>query len=83
MSPVNFVWSVFKGKKAPPNPWRANSLEWTLPSPPPHGNFTAMPVVHRGPYEYSAPGAPDDFWPQDAAPGGPSQGRHEPAEVLS
>jgi len=79
----NFVWSIFRGKKAPPNPWRANTLEWTLPSPPPHGNFQSMPVVHRGPYEYSAPGAPDDFWPQDAAPGEPSQPRHEPAEALS
>jgi cytochrome c oxidase subunit 1 len=77
----NFVWSMLKGPKAPPNPWRANSLEWTLPSPPPHGNFTSMPVVHRGPYEYSAPGAPDDYWPQDAPPGGPSARPHEPAEA--
>jgi len=80
---VNFVWSIFRGKKAPPNPWQANTLEWTLPSPPPHGNFTSMPVVHRGPYEYSAPGAPGDFWPQNAAPGEPSRPRHKPAEVLS
>ena len=30
---------LFKGTKAPENPWEANGLEWTVPSPPPHGNF--------------------------------------------
>ncbi|HKJ88701.1 MAG TPA: cbb3-type cytochrome c oxidase subunit I, partial [Gammaproteobacteria bacterium] len=34
-----FFWSIWKGKEAGPNPWRANSLEWTTGSPPPHGNF--------------------------------------------
>ena len=34
----------------------ANTLEWLAPSPPPHGNFAEMPVVYRGPYEYSVPG---------------------------
>ncbi|HUF88696.1 MAG TPA: cbb3-type cytochrome c oxidase subunit I [Gemmatimonadota bacterium] len=65
---VNFVWSLWRGEKAPPNPWNANSLEWTLPSPPPHGNFVAMPTVYRGPYEYSVPGREADFWPQDEPP---------------
>ena len=64
----NFFYSMFRGKKAGMNPWRANSLEWTVPSPPPHGNFERMPVVHRGPYEYSHPDAPDDFWPQSDPP---------------
>ena len=36
---VNFVWSLFRGKKAGRNPWNSNTLEWTAPSPPPHGNF--------------------------------------------
>jgi cytochrome c oxidase subunit 1 len=58
---VNFILSLWKGKKAESNPWRANSLEWSAPSPPPHGNFERMPVVYRGPYEYSAPGAKEDF----------------------
>jgi cytochrome c oxidase subunit 1 len=58
---ANFLLSLWKGKEAGPNPWRANSLEWSAPSPPPHGNFERMPVVYRGPYEYSVPGAPEDF----------------------
>jgi cytochrome c oxidase subunit 1 len=64
----NFLWSLRAGKKAPANPWNANSLEWTLPSPPPHGNFTGMPTVYRGPYEYSVPGHHRDYWPQDEPP---------------
>ena len=62
----NFFYSMFKGKLAEKNPWRANTLEWTVPSPPPHGNFTVMPTVFRGPYEYSVEGREEDFWPQDA-----------------
>ncbi len=61
----NFFHSMFKGKKAGNNPWEANTLEWTVPSPPPHGNFTHFPEVYRGPYEYSVPGRSTDFWPQD------------------
>ncbi|PYV84737.1 MAG: cytochrome c oxidase subunit I [Acidobacteria bacterium] len=59
---VNFFWSLFKGPKAPQNPWDATTLEWTVPSPPPHDNFAGkIPVVHHGPYEYGVPGAPKDF----------------------
>jgi cytochrome c oxidase subunit I len=62
---VNFFWSLFRGQPASPNPWRANSLEWGAPSPPPHGNWGgSTPVVHRGPYEYSSPEIEDDFYPQ-------------------
>jgi cytochrome c oxidase subunit 1 len=69
----NFLWSLRGGKKAPANPWNANSLEWTLPSPPPHGNFATMPTVYRGPYEYSVPGRTEDYWPQDEPPGEPER----------
>ena len=62
---VNFFWSLFAGKKAERNPWKANTLEWTTPSPPPHGNFDAIPVVYRGPYEYSSPEVTEDWLPQD------------------
>jgi cytochrome c oxidase subunit 1 len=67
---VNFFWSAFKGKKAGENPWNANGLEWTTPSPPPHGNWPgAIPEVHRWPYDYSVPGAPADHVLQtDPAP---------------
>ncbi len=61
---INFFWSIFAGKKVDKNPWEATTLEWTAPSPPPHGNFAAAPVVYRGPYEYSVPGNKADFWPQ-------------------
>jgi cytochrome c oxidase subunit 1 len=61
---INFFWSIFAGKKVDQNPWQATTLEWTAPSPPPHGNFDKEPVVYRGPYEYSVPGQKKDFWPQ-------------------
>ena len=62
---------MFAGKKAELNPWHAGSLEWTAPSPPPHGNFAAPPVVYRGPHEYSSPETPDRDWVmQDEALGG-------------
>jgi cytochrome c oxidase subunit 1 len=61
----NFVRSLMRGKKAENNPYRANTLEWTVPSPPPHGNFAELPTVYRGPYEYSHPDRKEDFWPQN------------------
>jgi cytochrome c oxidase subunit I len=66
---VNFLWSLFKGPKAPDNPWEATTLEWSVPSPPPHDNFGGkIPVVHHGPYEYSVPGAPKDYVMQTDPP---------------
>jgi cytochrome c oxidase subunit 1 len=61
---INFIWSLFAGKRAPDNPWQANTLEWDAPSPPPHGNFLTQPVVYRGPYEYSSPEVEEDWLPQ-------------------
>lgn len=62
---INFFWSMFKGKKVESdNPWEATTLEWNTPSPPGHGNFLTEPVVYRGAYEYSVPGAKKDFSPQ-------------------
>jgi cytochrome c oxidase subunit 1 len=61
---ANFFWSLFAGKKAGDNPWQANTLEWGTPSPPPHGNFGALPVVYRAPYEYSSPEVKEDWLPQ-------------------
>lgn len=62
---VNFIWSLIAGKKADKNPWEANTLEWTAPSPPGHGNFETTPTVYRGPYEYSSPLVQEDWLPQD------------------
>ena len=62
---INFFYSMFRGKKAPANPWNANTFEWVAASPPPHGNFPTLPHCYRGPYEYSVPGRATDFWPQN------------------
>ena len=61
----NFFYSMFRGKKASANPWKSNALEWTTPINPGHGNWPGeIPKVYRWPYDYSKPGAPDDFIPQ-------------------
>ena len=66
---INLFWSLWKGPKAPMNPWNSTSLEWTVPSPPPFDNFAGVhPVVNHGPYEFSVPGAPADFIMQTDAP---------------
>ena len=66
----NLIWSYFKGKPAGRNPWRATTLEWQTPdTPPKHGNFGAkLPVVYRWAYDYSVPGAAEDFIPQNQPP---------------
>ncbi len=61
----NFLSSIFIGEKASSNPWKSNSLEWTIPSPAPYYNFEKIPTVYHAPYEYSVPGVEDDFLPQD------------------
>jgi len=60
----NFFYSMYKGKAAQDNPWEANTLEWTAPTPPPHGNFLTPPIVYRGPYEYSVPDRDKDWYSQ-------------------
>ena len=67
----NMVWSLFRGPKAESNPWGAASLEWQTPdTPPKHGNWGAkLPVVYRWAYDYSVPGAKNDFVPQNEPPG--------------
>ena len=58
---INFIGSWIWGAKAPNNPWLATTLEWETSSPPPHGNFAKVPVVHHGPYEYSSPLVEEDY----------------------
>ena len=66
----NLFWSYFNGKPSGSNPWNATTLEWqTEHTPPTHGNFGAtLPVVYRWAYDYSVPGAAQDFIPQNVAP---------------
>ena len=62
----NFFYSIFRGQKAPQNPWKSNTLEWTTPVEHMHGNWPGeLPTVHRWPYDYSKPGAEEDFIPQN------------------
>jgi cytochrome c oxidase subunit 1 len=49
---VTIIKAILNGEKAPANPWGAKTLEWTIPSPPPHHNFDVDPVITAGPYEY-------------------------------
>ena len=41
----NFVYSFFRGERAAPNPWGADSLEWDSPSPPPPYGVARIPTV--------------------------------------
>ena len=62
----NFFYSIFKGQKAPQNPWKSNTLEWTAPVEHIHGNWPgAIPEVHRWAYDYSKPDRTEDFVPQN------------------
>lgn len=61
----NFFYNIFRGKKAPQNPWNSNTLEWTTPINPGHGNWPGeIPSVYRWPYDYSKPGVNNDYLPQ-------------------
>jgi len=62
---LNLVVSLRRGRAAGDNPWDATTLDWATATPPPHGNFAAVPTVYRGAYEYSVPGAARDFLPQN------------------
>ena len=61
----NFIYNIFYGKKAPQNPWKSTTLEWTASQKHIHGNWQGkIPEVHRWPYDYSKPGYKEDFVPQ-------------------
>ena len=66
----NLISSLFKGKHAGRNPWKATTLEWQTPEiPPGHGNWgKELPVVYRWAYAYNVPGAEQDFLPQNQPP---------------
>ena len=62
----NFIYNIFYGKKAPQNPWKSTTLEWTASQKHIHGNWQGkIPEVHRWPYDYSKPGYKEDFVPQN------------------
>ena len=65
----NFFYSVFKGRKVTTqNPWGSNTLEWTTPINPGHGNWPGeIPEVYRGAYDYAKDGK--EFTPQNVPVG--------------
>ena len=67
----NLFASATRGKPAGGNPWGATTLEWqTTNTPPTHGNFgKELPSVYRWAYDYSVPGAEEDFIPQNVPAG--------------
>ena len=71
----NFVYSIFKGRKVTTlNPWGSNTLEWTTPIRPGHGNWPGeIPEVHRGAYDYGKDG--NEFIPQNV-PVGEHESKH-------
>ena len=68
----NLAVSTTRGKPAGDNPWGATTLEWqTATTPPTHGNFgKELPSVYRWAYDYSVPGAKEDFIPQNVPASG-------------
>jgi len=69
---ANLIWSFFRGASAPPNPWEATTLEWTVSSPPPWNNFPGkLPAVRRYPYEYGVANGERDYVMQDEPPPSP------------
>ncbi|CAN5343704.1 cbb3-type cytochrome c oxidase subunit I [soil metagenome] len=72
---LNFFYSIFKGRKVTTqNPWGSNTIEWTTPIRPGHGNWPGeIPEVHRWAYDYGKDGR--EFIPQ-TEPVGESESRH-------
>ncbi|HEU0168656.1 MAG TPA: cytochrome c oxidase subunit I [Chloroflexota bacterium] len=63
----NAVWSMRHGQIAGNDPWDGRTLEWSIPSPPPHYNFAEIPTVT----------ALDDWWHKKYGLAG--HGEHTPA----
>ena len=75
----NIISSIRLGKIAEKNPWQACSLEWqTEYVPPRHGNFgKKLPIVYRWAYDFSVPGAKQDYIPQNVPPSEVPEARTE------
>lgn len=71
----NYFFSMYRGRRLKtPNPWGSNTLEWTTPINPGHGNWPGeIPEVHRWAYDYSKDGR--DFIPQ-TEPIGANESEH-------
>jgi cytochrome c oxidase subunit 1 len=78
----NVVWTLARKRAAEVNPWRVATLEWSVASPPPHGNFTRPPVVGRWAYEYATDAGGEDFVPQWESTDAPRRAVAEPGGEL-
>lgn len=79
---INFFGSIFRGKRAPQNPWNSNTLEWTAPVKHIHGNWPGdIPYVYRWPYDYSKPGSELDYIPQNVPDADQTDPLDEPKAV--
>ena len=72
----NFFYSIFRGRKVTTqNPWESNTLEWTAPINPGHGNWPGeIPEVYRWAYDYGKDGV--DFIPQTTPVGADESVEH-------
>jgi cytochrome c oxidase subunit I len=69
MPAIYLTHSLFKGAKAPANPWGASGLEWKTQSPPIPENFEEIPIVTEEAYTYHStnqPPQPGQFKPVEA-----------------
>ncbi len=60
------VYAIFRGPRAPRNPWDSRGYEWLAPTPPPVHNFDEPLVIERGPYDYHLPEQMADVRAQEA-----------------
>jgi cytochrome c oxidase subunit I+III len=60
---VNVLRSLRRGERAPDDPWRGDTLEWAVSSPPPVYQFWSLPVVRSRHPLWEQP----DLEPGDAA----------------
>lgn len=75
--------SLFFGKPAGSNPWRATGLEWQIPSPPDPHNFSATPTVYYAPYEYAIPNGLADHLNGNGHANGHANGTHTTHEGVA
>ena len=52
LTAIYLIHSLFKGAKAPANPWGGSTLEWEAASPPVHYNFDGPVPATGDPYDF-------------------------------
>jgi cytochrome c oxidase subunit 1 len=71
--------ALWRGQKAPRNPWGSAGYEWMTDTPVPLANFHKTPVITRGPYDYHL-ATPEELatgW--DEIGGNPDEKKKSPA----